>query len=107
MAEKRFHISVSTTDFDASMRDYSARLGAKPDMTVAGRYARWRTELLNFTISCKPGQPGGLVRHIGFEDDGEAALREEQDVNGITWEYFSEPVQQEEIKRLIPPRKPA
>lgn len=98
---KRFHISVSTTDFGGSVADYTARLEAKPDVVIPGRYARWRTDLLNFSISCKPDQPGGLIRHIGFEDANEATFREEHDVNGITWEYFSEPAQQEEIRKLV------
>ena len=67
---KKFHISISTTDFDASVRDYSARLESVPDVVVPNRYARWRTDLLNFSISCKPAQPGGIIRHIGFEDSG-------------------------------------
>jgi catechol 2,3-dioxygenase-like lactoylglutathione lyase family enzyme len=105
MSRKRFHISISTADFEASVRDYTARLGAKPDVTVQGRYARWRTDLLNFSISCKPDQKGGLVRHIGFEDADEAVFREERDANGITWEYFSEPAQQEEIGKLVEAHK--
>jgi hypothetical protein len=98
---KRFHISISTMDFDGSVADYTVRLGAKPDVVVQGRYARWRTDLLNFSISCKPGQPGGIIRHIGFENETEILFREEQDVNGVTWEYFAESAQQEEIKKLI------
>ena len=95
---KRFHISISTADYDASVADYSNRLGQAPDVEIKGRYARWRTELLNFTVSCKPGQPGGTVRHIGFEDDGEVAFREVLDVNDIVWEYFSQSVQEQEVK---------
>ncbi len=98
---RRFHISISTTDFDASLRDYTARLGSKPDTVIAGRYARWRTELLNFSISCKPDKPGGIIRHIGFEDDSLTDFREENDANGVTWEYFNEPSQQQEIAKLI------
>jgi hypothetical protein len=98
---KRFHISVSTIDFDASVKDYTARLEAHPDALVPGRYARWRTGLLNFTISCKPGQKGGTIRHIGFEDEREAIFREERDANGIIWEYFSEPEQHREIEKLV------
>jgi hypothetical protein len=99
-SSKRFHISVSTTDYDASVADYSARLGTKPDAVIPGRYARWRTDLLNFSISCKPDQPGGIIRHIGFEDEAELVFREEQDRNGITWEYFTESAQTEEIEKI-------
>lgn len=95
---KRFHISISTEDFNASLADYTRRLGAKPCTLVDGRYALWRTELLNFTLSCKPGQKGVVIRHIGFEDDAEGAFREETDTNGITWEYFSREAQEKETK---------
>jgi hypothetical protein len=90
-------------DFDAALTEYSSRLGTTPDAVVTGRYARWRTDLLNFTISCKPGQPGGIVRHIGFEDDREPRFREEKDGRGITWEYFSLSQQDHEIEERIGP----
>lgn len=95
---KRFHISIAVEDFAASVFDYSKRLGAPPCVVKENRYALWRTELLNFSISCKPGQPAGLVRHIGFEDGSETGLREETDVNGIIWEYFTPRAQEQEIK---------
>ena len=101
---KRFHISVSTTDFNASLEDYTNRLGAKPDRVLPGRYARWRTELLNFTVSCKPDQPGGIIRHIGFEDDTASGFHEERDTNGIQWEVFTRDAQDDEIGKLVPPR---
>lgn len=97
---KKFHISLSTEHFDASVTEYTKRLGCAPDKVVTGRYARWRTDLLNFTLSCKPGQKGGTVRHIGFEEDAAEGFREETDANGIVWEYFSLATQNEEITRL-------
>lgn len=95
---KRFHISISTQDFAGSLADYSERLGCKPCVTVDGRYALWRTPSLNFSISCKEGQPGGIVRHLGFEDAAAGSFSEEADVNGIVWEHFSQAVQQKEIE---------
>ncbi len=99
---KRFHISIAVADFSGSVADYSARLGGKPCVVKEGRYALWRTDLLNFSISCKPEQPVGVVRHIGFEDDSENGFREECDANGITWEYFSKDAQQKEIEEKFP-----
>lgn len=99
---KRFHISIAVADFAASLADYSRRLGCGPCTVQDGRYALWRTELLNFSISCKPGQQTGVVRHIGFEDDSLQGMREEQDVNGITWEYFSPEAQDEETRAKFP-----
>jgi hypothetical protein len=95
---KRFHISIATDDYAASIVDYSRRLGCAPNVEVSGRYARWQTDLLNFTISCKPGQKGRTIRHIGFEDDAVKSFREEKDVNGLIWEYFSERSQATEIE---------
>jgi catechol 2,3-dioxygenase-like lactoylglutathione lyase family enzyme len=99
---KRFHISISTENFSASIQDYTRRLGAEPSVVEEGRYALWRTELLNFTISCKPGQKGGQVRHLGFEDDAAKGFSEEKDTNGITWESFSSKTQEKEIDEKFP-----
>src|SRR5690349_6467404 len=99
---KRFHISIAVSDFTASVADYSKRLGSKPCVISEERYALWRTEILNFSISCKAGQVAGKVRHIGFEDPREKIFREEKDVNGVTWEYFSKETQQQEIDEKFP-----
>ncbi len=95
---KRFHISIAVSDFAASLAEYTKRLGCEPILLVEGRYALWKTDLLNFTISCKEGQQAGVIRHIGFEDAAEKNFREEMDVNGITWEYFSSEGQMQEVK---------
>ena len=102
---KRFHISLSVADFAASVTDYSKRLGVSPCVIEDGRYALWCTDILNFSISCKPGQTPGTLRHIGFEDDAEVAFREEKDVNGFVWEYFSFSTQREEIREKFPHAK--
>ena len=95
---RKFHLSIAVTDYSASVSEYSNRLGCQPAVEVSGRYALWRTDLLNFSISCKSGQPGGVVRHVGFEDESETVFREEIDCNGIVWEYFSEKAQRDEIE---------
>lgn len=99
---KRFHISIAVSDFAASVADYNVRLGATPCALKEGRYALWRTDSLNFSISCKPGEPAGRVRHIGFEDTNVSGFREETDVNGLVWETFSQEAQQDEIKEKFP-----
>ena len=98
---KRFHISISVSDYDAAVADYSRRLGCAPEMEKPGRYALWRTALLNFTISCKEGQTGGVVRHIGFEDSAEGGVREERDAAGIVWEYFNADAQAQEVQQRL------
>ncbi len=99
---KRFHISISVDDFAASIADYSERLGTSPSIVKDNRYALWRTDTLNFSISQKPDQPAGLVRHIGFEDDDATGFSESTDVNGIIWETFSKETQAAEIRDKIP-----
>jgi catechol 2,3-dioxygenase-like lactoylglutathione lyase family enzyme len=102
---KRFHISIAVPDYAAAVTDYSKRLGASPCVSLEGRYALWRTDLLNFSISCKVGQPAGVVRHIGFEDDAIQGFREETDSAGIVWEYFTKETQMEEIHEKFPKAK--
>ena len=97
---KRFHISVSVENFDAAITDYTARLGVTPCVVKPNRYALWRTDILNFSISRKPNQPAGIIRHVGFENDNETHFREETDSAGIVWEYFSYAQQQKEIEDL-------
>ncbi|KRF02169.1 hypothetical protein ASG87_11915 [Frateuria sp. Soil773] len=85
---KRFHIALAVADLDASIADYSARLGQPPHTVVAGTYAMWRTDQLNFSINRDPARAGQL-RHVGFEDDDARGFTCEADVNGIAWENFS------------------
>ncbi len=85
---KRFHIALAVADLEASIADYSARLGQPPQAVVAGTYAMWRTDLLNFSINRQPERAGQL-RHVGFEDDEARGFTSDADINGIAWENFS------------------
>jgi catechol 2,3-dioxygenase-like lactoylglutathione lyase family enzyme len=85
---KRFHIALAVADLEESIWDYSLRLGQRPSSVVPGRYAMWRTDLLNFSINVKPEQAGQL-RHVGFEDDAVEGFSSNVDVNGLEWELFS------------------
>jgi catechol 2,3-dioxygenase-like lactoylglutathione lyase family enzyme len=96
IAMKRFHIALAVHDLAASIADYSARLGQHPNAVVDGKYAMWRTELLNFSINQNPERAGKL-RHVGFEEDGAEAFTSTVDVNGIEWEHFSATDQDERI----------
>ena len=84
---KRFHIAIAVRDLAASIADYSKRFGAEPLAVVEGKYAMWRTDLLNFSINQIPERAGQL-RHLGFEDDTAHAYSSTTDVNGIEWELF-------------------
>ncbi|MEO8779180.1 MAG: hypothetical protein ABI389_10990 [Rhodanobacter sp.] len=85
---KRFHIALAVADLDASIADYSVRLGQPPQAVVPNTYAMWRTEQLNFSINHQPDHAGQL-RHVGFEDDEAHGFTCDADVNGIAWENFS------------------
>jgi len=93
---KRFHIALAVADLEASIADYSARLEQAPTVVVPGKYAMWRTDLLNFSINESP-QRAGRLRHVGFEDDAVQAYSSTIDVNGIEWESFSRKEQDERI----------
>ncbi|MBE1160139.1 hypothetical protein [Dyella acidiphila] len=93
---KRFHLALAVRDLQTSIADYSVRLGQMPNAVVDGKYAMWRTDLLNFSINQNPERAGQL-RHLGFEDDGAEGFRSTQDVNGIEWEHFSATAQNERI----------
>ncbi|MBN3763875.1 hypothetical protein [Burkholderia sp. Ac-20365] len=85
---KRFHIALAVANLDESIEDYSRRLGQQPTAIVAGQYAMWRTDLLNFSINEKP-EKAGQLRHVGFEDDDVEGYSSNVDVNGLEWELFS------------------
>jgi hypothetical protein len=98
---KKFHIAVAVTDIDASVQDYSARLGLAPDAVVAGEYALWRTDTLNFSIRRTSDLPGTL-RHVGWENPDASSFTTSRDVNGLTWEEFTAKQQEEEITAAWP-----
>ena len=85
---KRFHIALAVADLDASIADYSARLGQPPQAMVIGTYAMWRTNLLNFSIRQQPDHAGRICQ-LGFEDDDTQGFSSSTDMNGIAWERFS------------------
>lgn len=94
---RRFHISLAVADLQASVRDYSQRLGVTPTAVVTGKYAMWRTDQLNFSINEMPERAGQL-RHLGWEDSGAGpAFTSDHDTNGIEWELFSPYVQDDKI----------
>ncbi|CAG4895767.1 VOC family protein [Paraburkholderia saeva] len=85
---KRFHIALAVASLDASIAEYSERLGQPPTAVVPGLYAMWRTDLLNFSINETP-EKAGQLRHVGFEDDACDGYTKSVDVNGLEWELFS------------------
>jgi hypothetical protein len=96
---RRFHIALAVKDLNESIGDYSRRLGSAPAVVVAGKYAMWRTDQMNFSINQLPERAGQL-RHLGFEDDAAADFSSERDVNGIEWELFSPRAQDAKIVEM-------
>jgi catechol 2,3-dioxygenase-like lactoylglutathione lyase family enzyme len=93
---KRFHIAIAVRDLAESIADYSARFAQEPNAVVPGKYAMWRTDLLNFSINQMP-EKAGQLRHVGFEDDAVTGYSSTIDVNSIEWESFSQKEQDERI----------
>lgn len=98
---RKFHIALSVASLEASIEDYSQRLGCRPCTVVPDTYALWRTDTLNFSIRCVPTEAGKL-RHLGWEEDDAPLFSEERDVNGIPWERFAADHQQAEIQAMCP-----
>jgi hypothetical protein len=95
---KKFHIAINSTDLNASISDYTLRLGCEPCVIVQNDYALWRTEFLNFSVRCS-GDSSNL-RHLGWEDATALKFSKDIDCNGITWEKFTASQQQEEIESI-------
>jgi hypothetical protein len=96
----RFHLALSVADLNASIADYSVRLGLQPECVVPGVYALWRTEALNLSIRVVSDAEVGQLRHLGWEDADADGMDTTVDVNGILWERFSAAAQRQEIKAL-------
>jgi catechol 2,3-dioxygenase-like lactoylglutathione lyase family enzyme len=98
---KRVHIAIGIANIDESIDHYSKKILSKPNVIVPGEYAMWRTNILNLSIR-KVSEAPGMVRHLGFEEDGIEEFVEEKDINGIVWESFSPEQQHEEILKFWP-----
>lgn len=94
---RRFHIALGVKDIEESVKEYSRRLEAEPELIVPGQYALWRTDSLNLSIR-KVDEGIGTVRHLGWEDESASIFTAEHDVNGLLWEHFSAKQQALEIR---------
>lgn len=99
---KKFHLAIATHNIEATVQDYSRRLGAAPCVVVPGAYALWRTATLNFSVRQAPTCQPGELRHLGWEDEAATAFSTDVDCNGILWETFAAAHQAAEIKELWP-----
>ena len=94
---KKFHISLAVKDIKESIVEYSTKLGIDPEVIIENKYALWRTDSLNFSISQKL-EIAGQLRHLGFENSEAKSFTTSIDCNGILWEDFTEEMQNEEIE---------
>ncbi len=71
---KRFHVHVSVSDLDQSIRFYSQLFGSDPAV-LKPDYAKWMLDdpRLNFAISTHR-QPAG-INHLGFQVESDEELR--------------------------------
>lgn len=99
---KKIHLALATNDMEATIADYSRRLGCHPCVVVPHEYALWRTTIFNLSVRrdslCSPGE----LRHLGFEDATATAFTQSTDVNGIIWENFTAEQQAAEIEGAWP-----
>lgn len=79
------------------------RLAQHPDIVISNEYALWRTPTLNFSIRTVSQEESGRLRHQGWESPDTAQFTTDRDVNGILWEQFTTPQQDEEIRQTWPP----
>ena len=97
---RRLHIALAVTKLEASIAEYNQRLSCKPVAIAESRYALWRTETLNLSISQNKQESG--IRHLGFEDSEVIKMFSEHDADGIEWEYFTAAQQRLEIIKHYP-----
>ena len=99
---KKIHLAIATNDIEATVKDYSIRLGCQPCVVVPSEYALWRTDIVNLSVRqdsrCKPSE----LRHIGWEDPVAKEFIQSKDVNGIIWESFTAEQQAAEIEKAWP-----
>lgn len=72
---KRFHVHVSVTDLDSSIRFYSSLFGMQPTVTKPD-YAKWMVDdpRINFAISQRGARTG--VNHLGLQVDSDEELEQ-------------------------------
>ena len=98
---QKLHIALAVKDLEKSISEYNQRLGCKPIAVAESRYALWRTDILNLSIT-QSFEDAGNVRHLGFEDCNVFKMFSEKDIDGFVWEYFTAEHQRQEILKYYP-----
>ena len=95
------HIALAVKDLEEAICEYSRKFACEPTAIASKRYALWRTDSLNISITQIPDKAGQL-RHLGFESQGLSEMYSEHDNDGIEWEYFTAEQQRQEIMQYYP-----
>ena len=73
---KKLHPALSTKNLEATIADYTVRLGMPPCLVIPEEYVLWRSESLNLSVRYDSASVERL-RHLGWEDP--AAVEFSQD----------------------------
>jgi hypothetical protein len=81
---KRFHLALGVSDVEASVDDYSQRLGCRSGLLIPGKYALWRTDAVNLSIRKVGHEAGGARRgHWRAMWSGVAMLSSSDYLDGV------------------------
>lgn len=98
---QKLHLALAVKDLEMAVAQYSKRLGREPVAKAESRYALWRTDILNLSIT-QSFEDAGNLRHLGFEHPGVFKMYSEKDIDGFEWEYFTAEQQRQEILKYYP-----
>ena len=98
---KRLHLALGVKNIEQSIKEYTQRLSAPPEIVVDNVYALFRTETLNLSIRKSSNDDLGL-RHLGWESSEYTTFSEETDCNGYVWEHFNQKNQEDDIHKTWP-----
>jgi hypothetical protein len=101
---QRIHIALAVKNLDESIKDYAQRLAVQPSFVANDKYALFRTDMLNLSIT-QDQENAGQLRHLGVENSQAQDCTYDYDVNGIKWENFQQQHQENEILEFYPEAK--
>lgn len=97
----KLHIALAVKNLTTAVAEYTQRLGCEPVAIAKNRYALWRADISNLSIT-QDSKIAGTIRHIGFETQDIVGMVCEYDADGIEWEYFTAEQQRLEIIKHYP-----
>ena len=98
---QKLHIALAVRNLETAFAEYNQRSNCPPVAIASNRYALWRTDILNLSIT-QNSKKAGTLRHLGYEDSEVVEMFSEYDEDGIEWEYFTAQQQRQEILKYYP-----